>query len=235
MVMSRCSATRLLLDWVRALTNNCHGSRAARTNRAYGLPSDGSFPSLPKKTVNTPMVNSGWMTAQATPRAVCLYRSLTSRRVRNQSSSRYCQTSRRSIARHPRLGRMRVTSGRASVCGAGRVSIVAIRSRSSGLAGSPEARPRASPGRCRPPCPTTCGGATALRRGPSDAGSHQYLCATPGAAHRVSKHREGHRGADHADRRGIAPRCRRSGSRKRAGHSRSPHARPAHRVHSESG
>src|ERR1035438_8431799 len=64
--------TRLFEDIVRPLEKKVQGVRAVSANKEYGMPSDGIFASLPKKTVKINMVNSGCRTAQATPSAVCL-------------------------------------------------------------------------------------------------------------------------------------------------------------------
>ena len=52
-------------------------------------------PNRPKRIVNANVVVSGWMTAQAAPSTVCLYRTLTSRHTKKNSSSRYSQSSAR--------------------------------------------------------------------------------------------------------------------------------------------
>ena len=56
---SRWFATTLLLDSVRANAKSCHGSRAQYANTGYGNPSDGSFASRPKTTLNTIIVKNG--------------------------------------------------------------------------------------------------------------------------------------------------------------------------------
>ena len=47
----------------------------------------------PSTTVKTSIIMVGWMTAQAMPKNVCLYRILMSRNVKKYSSSRYRQIS----------------------------------------------------------------------------------------------------------------------------------------------
>jgi len=46
------------------------------------MPSLGTPARVPRNTVNTTMLMSGWMMAQRKPSTVCLYRTATSRRVR---------------------------------------------------------------------------------------------------------------------------------------------------------
>jgi hypothetical protein len=94
-------------DWLEALIEfekNCHGRRAAKVNIGYGIPSDGSFAKPPKIREKTTIVNTGWITAQATPIAACLYLTKISLRAKNQNNSRYCQSSLRSIDIKPFLG-----------------------------------------------------------------------------------------------------------------------------------
>ena len=62
------------LERVSALEKKVHGSMPANTISAYGAwPSLGSLASLPNTTVKTTIVRNGRTTAQATPRAACLY------------------------------------------------------------------------------------------------------------------------------------------------------------------
>src|SRR5437667_10462758 len=56
--------------------------------------------------VNTIIIITGWITAQAAPRIVCLYRTFTSRKVRKYNSSRYRHSSTRLIRCQPRCAVM---------------------------------------------------------------------------------------------------------------------------------
>src|SRR5689334_8901477 len=56
--------------------------------------------------------SSGWTIAQATPSAVCLYRTFTSREARKPSRSRYCQSSRRLTPIQPGRACTRTTGNR---------------------------------------------------------------------------------------------------------------------------
>ena len=80
LVMMFALVTMLVVDRVSPSAKSIQGSRAASTKSGYGTPSDGIFASPPKKTVKMTIVKSGWRTAHAIPRPVCLYRSLMSRR-----------------------------------------------------------------------------------------------------------------------------------------------------------
>src|ERR1041385_4155967 len=71
--------TRLFADSLSAYANSCHGSSAVYANTGYGTPSDGTFASRPKNTLNTTIVKNGCRIAHAAPSAVCLYRTFTSR------------------------------------------------------------------------------------------------------------------------------------------------------------
>src|SRR5208337_5211813 len=106
LVMMLAFVTMLVVDRVSPSAKRVQGSRAASTKRGYGTPSDGIFASPPKKIVKMTMVRSGWRTAHAIPRPVCLYRSLISRSVNEATSSRYAHSSCRSTGTHFRGGRM---------------------------------------------------------------------------------------------------------------------------------
>src|SRR5215470_15673682 len=82
LVIKLALPTKLFDDWARPLAKNIHGTNAAYVKIGYGTPSDGIFPSLPKKMLNTTIVKNGWMIDQAAPSAVCLYRTFTSRQTR---------------------------------------------------------------------------------------------------------------------------------------------------------
>src|SRR5579884_3991110 len=86
--------TRLLEDSVIPLAKNIQGTSAVRLNTEYGTPSEGIFARRPKNSVKISIVNNGCISAHPAPIAVCLYRTLISRQVRNSSSSRYCHSSR---------------------------------------------------------------------------------------------------------------------------------------------
>src|SRR5579863_9651678 len=60
-------ATRLLEDIPRPPAKKVQGMSPVRLKSGYGMPSEGIFASLPKKMLNTSMVNSGWMMAQDAP------------------------------------------------------------------------------------------------------------------------------------------------------------------------
>ena len=64
--------TRLFEEVVSPLAKKVHGVRAVSAKAEYGMPSDGIFASLPKKTVKIAIVKSGCRMAQVTPSAVCL-------------------------------------------------------------------------------------------------------------------------------------------------------------------
>ena len=51
---------------------NCHPTSAARAKAGYDSVSSSKPATLPKKTTNTSRKTRGWMTAQPTPRVVCL-------------------------------------------------------------------------------------------------------------------------------------------------------------------
>ena len=71
-MINRWFATTLFDDSPSANAKSCHGRSAQYANTGYGMPSDGIFPKWLKTTVNTIIVKNGWMTAHATPSAVCL-------------------------------------------------------------------------------------------------------------------------------------------------------------------
>ena len=71
-----------------ALAKNVQGNRPAKTNNGYGTSVFGADAIRPKNRLKTTIIASGWRTAQATPSTVCLYRTLTSRHVRKNNSSR---------------------------------------------------------------------------------------------------------------------------------------------------
>src|SRR5579883_129633 len=93
LVISRELPTRLLDDCVSPLEKNIQGTSAVSTKTGYGWPSDGIFAARPKNSVKMTMAARGWINAQAAPKAVCLYRTFTSRQVRKYNSSRYAQNS----------------------------------------------------------------------------------------------------------------------------------------------
>src|SRR5262245_17034099 len=64
-------------------------------NSRYGVPPDGSRAKTPKTTAKISAGRSGWSTTQATPSAVCLYRTRTSRPSRSAKRSRAASSSRR--------------------------------------------------------------------------------------------------------------------------------------------
>jgi len=106
LVMILAFVTMVVVDRVNPSAKRVHGSNAESTKSGYGTPSEGIFAKPPKKIVKMTMVRSGWRTAQAIPRPVCLYRSLMSRSVKEVTSSRYAQSSCRSTGTHFRGGRM---------------------------------------------------------------------------------------------------------------------------------
>ena len=74
--------TMLIVDRVIPSLKSCQGSRAASVKSGYGMPSLGILANPPKMTEKITIVKSGWITAQATPRPVCLYRIFTSRQTK---------------------------------------------------------------------------------------------------------------------------------------------------------
>src|SRR6185369_11214596 len=112
-------STTLFDACARPLAKNVQGTSAVKANSGYGTPSDGTFARCPKKRLNTTIVLSGWMTAQATPSAVCLYRTFTSRQVRKYSSSRCAHSSPSPREPHPRGGSITTTGTSASPAGGG--------------------------------------------------------------------------------------------------------------------
>lgn len=65
--------TKELLESVSVLAKKCQGIIAAKTNKGYGRPSDGSMAIFPKTRVKIIIVNRGRKTPQPTPIIVCLY------------------------------------------------------------------------------------------------------------------------------------------------------------------
>src|SRR5688572_5447077 len=59
-----------------------HSSKPEKTNRGYGSGSVLIFSARPKNKVKMSTISKGCMTTQITPRAVCLYLTLTSRQVK---------------------------------------------------------------------------------------------------------------------------------------------------------
>ena len=94
-----------------AAAKKVHGKRPVRTNKGYGAAPAGTFARRPKKMVKTIIIINGWSTAQATPRAVCLYRTLTSRQARKKTSSRAFQSSRTFKNCQPTGGSITVSEG----------------------------------------------------------------------------------------------------------------------------
>ncbi len=72
LLMSCCCPTSDVAELEMAPAKKVHGNRAAYTNTGYGRPSDGIFANLPNTSVNSSMVATGWISAQATPSTVCL-------------------------------------------------------------------------------------------------------------------------------------------------------------------
>src|SRR4051794_22076678 len=77
----------------------------------YGTPPVGRFATVPNTNEKMPAASNGWATTQKAPRAVCRYRSLTSRSASELIRSRKNQSSRTSIARHPVDGSISMTGG----------------------------------------------------------------------------------------------------------------------------
>src|ERR1035437_3869121 len=100
--------TRLLAAWLSPNAKNVHGRSPAYENRGYGSPSEPTRASPPKKIVKITIVRSGWRTAHAAPRTVCLYRTFTSRQTRKNRSWRNSHTSPSRSDIQPRVGRITV-------------------------------------------------------------------------------------------------------------------------------
>jgi hypothetical protein len=80
--MRLASPTRLVLLRVIASEKKVQGNKAAKAKMGYGRPSEGTLTNRPNITAKIPMVKSGWKIAHATPKAVCLYRTFTSRQIK---------------------------------------------------------------------------------------------------------------------------------------------------------
>src|SRR5512141_2725608 len=100
--------TRLFDAWLSPNAKNVHGRTPAYENSGYGSPSEPTRASPPKKIVKINIVRTGCRTAHAAPRAVCLYRTFTSRQTKKNSSSRNSQTSRSRSDAQPRVGRITI-------------------------------------------------------------------------------------------------------------------------------
>ena len=101
--------TSEVLDFVMMELNRFQAKRPAYAKTTYGTPPAGRPATVPKTKEKMPAASSGWSTTHTAPNAVWRYRNLTSRIASDPRRSRKTHSSRKSIARQPRLGRTTMT------------------------------------------------------------------------------------------------------------------------------